>query len=435
MGEEASVNNSEDCFRVAGHPPGSAGTRSEDVNDAAQHEEESSRASDQSLLLLSKLFHSNLVPMSRGTIRGQLLEVNDAYAKMLGYSVEELIAAGWAPQTAPEFSHLDRAAIAAIQQGKPVPVYEKQYVRKNGGRVSVLMGVTASDASGSNVLCFCIDITDRKRAQESLSASQNQLRILLDTIPQIVCLADANLKVEYFNRQFYDFTGTTAAEDLNKLGESVVHPDDLQMLQSRREQLQIGDGVEAEVRIRTSKGNYAWILLRVSTVRDEHGQMIHWIGTCIDIDEKKRSERELRESEERFRTLADAIPQIVWTATPDGTVDFFNHRWLEYTSLSVEQSLSGAWKLLIHPDDLEGYLGRFEQAQKTGQSYQHEFRLKRAVGLRNVRPSGYRLHLCKASALKNSRGEVIKWFVTWTEIEDQMRKNMDGRMNGSDRAT
>jgi PAS domain S-box-containing protein len=150
------------------------------------------------------------------------------------------------------------------------------------------------------------------------------------------------------------------------------------------------------------------------------GSIYKWIGTATDINEQKRIEQELRDREMRFRMLADGIPQIVWTATNDGVIDFFNHRWLEYTGLTIEQSLDNGWHLLIHPADLEQYKERWSNALKTGETYEFEFRLKRAVGFKK-NSNGYRWHLCRAVPLRSSSGRIVKWFATWTEIHEQRK--------------
>jgi PAS domain S-box-containing protein len=154
---------------------------------------------------------------------------------------------------------------------------------------------------------------------------------------------------------------------------------------------------------------------------DLHSQEIRWFGTCTDIEHQMQNEATIRKSESKFRTLADAIPQIVWTANPDGQIDFFNHRWFEYTGLTLEQSQREGWQLLIHPDDLDKYMREWRKALMTGDTYEMEFRLKRAVGLGNSKGNPYRWHLGRAVALRGSDGGVVKWFATWTEIEAQKR--------------
>ncbi|HEY0407414.1 MAG TPA: PAS domain S-box protein [Pyrinomonadaceae bacterium] len=131
--------------------------------------------------------------------------------------------------------------------------------------------------------------------------------------------------------------------------------------------------------------------------------------------ERKRAEGELQASEERYRYLADAMPQIVWTARSDGYLDYYNRRWFEYTGMTMEQTKGWGWQPVLHPDDAEMCLRRWSRSVLTGEDYQVEYRFRRAAD------GQYRWHLGRAVALRNEDGEVVKWFGTCTDIHDQKR--------------
>ncbi|HYY58746.1 MAG TPA: response regulator [Pyrinomonadaceae bacterium] len=121
----------------------------------------------------------------------------------------------------------------------------------------------------------------------------------------------------------------------------------------------------------------------------------------------------LRESEERYRALADAMPQIVWTADAGGSFDYYNRRWFEYTGMTMEQTLGWGWQPVLHPEDTERCLRRWATSVKTGENYEIEYRFKRAAD------GAYRWHLGRAVPVRNEKGEVVKWFGTSTDIHDQ----------------
>jgi len=127
-------------------------------------------------------------------------------------------------------------------------------------------------------------------------------------------------------------------------------------------------------------------------------------------------------SEANLRTLAMAIPQQVWTAAPDGGLDFVNQRVANYFALTQEEVLGAGWQGVIHPDDLPGCVERWTHSVATGQEYEVEFRLRRADG-------SYRWHLGRALAVRDAHGAIVKWFGTNTDIDElkKVREELEKR--------
>jgi PAS domain S-box-containing protein len=131
----------------------------------------------------------------------------------------------------------------------------------------------------------------------------------------------------------------------------------------------------------------------------------------FDVTEHVRVRQKAEAANEANRILAAAIPQQVWTATPDGALDFVNDRVLQYFRATKEQVLGAGWQSVLHPDDLAVALEKWTCALRTGEEYEIEFRLKRADGV-------YRWHLGRAVPLRNTEGAIVKWFGTNTDIEE-----------------
>ena len=132
--------------------------------------------------------------------------------------------------------------------------------------------------------------------------------------------------------------------------------------------------------------------------------------------------RRLVESESRLAgvsLLAEAIPQIVWSATPDGLVDYVNRRWSLYTGLTADQSVESRWTEAVHPDDVAGAVACWHESVASGEVYEVEFRLRRGVD------SAYRWFLARGELVHDEAGRVIKWFGTWTDIDDQKRNEAE----------
>ena len=142
--------------------------------------------------------------------------------------------------------------------------------------------------------------------------------------------------------------------------------------------------------------------------------LVWWSGRSFSRADKERrgAEEELRSSETRWRQLADAMPQIIWTARPDGWIDYCNQRWFDYTGFK-ELDLARQWPAVLHPDDLQGSLVGWMDAVEKGVSYEAAIRFRRASD------GEYRWHLARALPVRGASGEITKWYAGCTDIQDQ----------------
>ncbi|MDJ1480938.1 PAS domain-containing sensor histidine kinase [Cytophagaceae bacterium YF14B1] len=161
-------------------------------------------------------------------------------------------------------------------------------------------------------------------------------------------------------------------------------------------------------------GTYHFILDRGYIVYNEKGESYQMLGCMEDITKQKKAKDELLESQYKFKLLSETIPQLIWTATPDGLVDYVNCRWIEYTGLSMEQSKNYGWATAFHPEDLPTLQEHWQKALYTTNLHQVEARIRNVEGI-------YRWFLIRAMPLKDSQGQVIEWFGTNTDIEEQKR--------------
>jgi PAS domain S-box-containing protein len=252
---------------------------------------------------------------------------------------------------------------------------------------------------------------------------QKQVLMLTEAMPHMVWISDSEGRTSHANNRFYEFTGIGRQLDDGWAWVNVLHPDDLQEALERGNEAALSNtSFSMELRCKNLKGEYYWHLMHSIPFYDPDTNSTKWFGTTTNIHEQKRAQEQLAESEAQLRTLADAIPHIVFSASADGSVVFWNHRFFEYSGLTPEQS--EAWSLLIHPQDRERYMAQLKEVLISGDTFEMEFRLKRAVGVTNV-SAGYLWHLSRAVALRDNYGRIIRWFGTWTEIEGQKRNQAD----------
>ncbi|HWN17465.1 MAG TPA: MASE1 domain-containing protein [Gemmatimonadales bacterium] len=199
---------------------------------------------------------------------------------------------------------------------------------------------------------------------------------------------------------------------------SIVHPDDrVRFSHAMMAAVQDGCSYECEFRIVHPDSSVRWVLGKGKVLYNPAGKPERMIGVNVDITERKlaeelrRDEAALRKSEARFREMADAMPQIVWAVRPDGRLDYFNRRWYELTG-ALPGELDN-WLPMTHPEDRPVCVEALSQAMRTGQPFQIEHRIR-------VEATGeYRWHLARARPVHNEAGEIVRWYGTCTEIEQQ----------------
>jgi PAS domain S-box-containing protein len=265
----------------------------------------------------------------------------------------------------------------------------------------------------SHLACVAIE---RQRWQLALQQSEYQLRLMTETIPQQVWTAQPNGLVDYYNQRWCDFTGKTQEQLKTESWEQIIHPEDLPKVEELwAKAVQTGSDYEVETRMLSGSGEYHWILGQARPLRNQQGQIVKWYGTNTDITDHIQAREALRESELNFRTLADTMPQMIWTAKGDGWLEYCNQRWLDYTGMTLEETQGWGWQPVLHPDDAQICIDIWSESVRTGQNYQIEYRLRRA------RDGQYRWHLGRAFPLRNQKGQIIKWFGSCTDIDDHKR--------------
>ena len=172
--------------------------------------------------------------------------------------------------------------------------------------------------------------------------------------------------------------------------------------------------VNEEIGLERPDGTRIITQMSAAPVRDVDGQIVAAVVMIHDITTAKRAEEDLRASERRSRLLADSVPDQVWTATPDGRLDYVNGRTLEYFGRTAEQMIGEGWQDVVHPDDLPEVVEQWTRSLATGEPYAVEFRLRRADG-------EYRCHIGRALPERDADGRVVRWFGTNTDIEEQRR--------------
>ena len=307
---------------------------------------------------------------------------NQRWRDYTGLSTEEAQGEGWMQCTHPE----DRQRVLqtwqhAVQTGGP---YEAEQRLRQGTtgeyRWFLIQATPYRDAQGTilKYVGTCTDIEEQKQAEERIKASEQNWRVLAETVPQLVWTVQSDGLSDYFNQRFLDYTHATWEQLYGYGWSQFVHPEDYERtLEVRAHAVRTGTPYEVSYRFKDGQtGEYRWFLARALPVRDEAGRILKWFGTCTDIEEQKRTEEALRESQERANILMNSCIIGIFLAEEEQIVDA-NDTYLRMTGYTRQDLREGRinWMRMTPPE----YLARTQQArqelvvQRYGTPYEKEY--------------------------------------------------------------
>ena len=352
----------------------------------------------------------------------RLLAFNKAFKKdfvdlwgrkpRIGESIEE------------QFAHFPNERDGALAlwkralQGEEYSAYHEFGAGTGAGKYYEINFSTILNQEGNIVGATSIarDLT-RERSIEKELKDAREFLILAENLPHIVFTTGPNGIPDYLNQAFYEYTGSGQVDFRKSFVQEFVHPNDRQALHMAwKDAVEKHEGLQQEVRIRYKTGEYRWNLIRFFPMVNPKKNLAKWIGSVTDIHEGKTAEEQQRMAAREFRQLSESLPQIIWTAYPDGAFNYLNDKWYEYTGESQIKAYGMGWLEFVHPDDQEMAAQKWNESIKNEEEFLVEYRLQNMLGQ-------YRWFLGKALPLRNSDDEIIKWFGSATEIHDQKLQN------------
>lgn len=341
--------------------------------------------------------------------------VNQSYAGRFGLKPEECLGKGiWEVIGQAAYDEIaDYIEIALT--GKPVE-FELEIPYTTIGTHFMHCSYAPDFDENGGVIGFVAAITDiseRRRMEKAVRESEEQLRQMADSMPQVVWIADPKGTVTYYNNRVSEFSGIVKKEDGAWDWKPVVHPDDAQgTLEAWQNAVETKGNYAKEHRIQMAEGDYRWHLSRAFPAFDETGEVSKWYGTATDIHSLKETEEALRESDKRFRDIADNISQFAWMADEKGSVFWYNRRWYEYTGTTLEEMRDWGWKAVHHPDHLDRVVEKIQYSWDTGEIWEDTFPIRSKDG-------EYRWFLSRALPIRDESGKVVRWFGTNTDITER----------------
>jgi PAS domain S-box-containing protein len=256
---------------------------------------------------------------------------------------------------------------------------------------------------------------DRSITEGALQERERESRMVVDTIPGLVSTFSPSGEIEIMSHRMLDYFGKPLDQLRNWEKDEVIHPEDLpRVIRLFGQALGSGEPLEYEARLRRFDAVYRWFQVRAFPARDSTGRVARWYTLITDIDDLKRAEDALRASEHTLKLIVDTIPALAWSARPDGSAEFFNQHYLDFTGLSAEEASGWGWTAAVHPEDLNQVSATWRRIMDSQTEGEAEARFRRYDGC-------YRWFLVRANPLRDETGALVKWYGVNTDIEDRKR--------------
>jgi PAS domain S-box-containing protein len=283
-------------------------------------------------------------------------------------------------------------------------------------------GFPLRDGSGQ-IVRWCVlltDIDERKRAEDALRRSERQFRLLVDTIPALVWRGTAEGDLDYLNQRAVDYLGHTTQSLSNGRWLELVYPDHRgATVQRWLHSVSTGASYDDVYRLRRADGQFRWIQSVGEPYRDTDGRITQWYGVIVDIDDQKRAEDALRESERESRLIVDSIPGLVVALTPAGEVEFVNRQVFEYFGGPFDRLKQWQTADMAHPEDLPRVIDAFSRSIASGDPFEFEVRARRFDGV-------YRWFQSRGFPLRDTHGHIVRWYNLLIDIDE--RKRAEGEL-------
>ncbi len=270
--------------------------------------------------------------------------------------------------------------------------------------------VHAYPTEDGGIAAYVLDITERRDAELSLRSREAELTAIMDNAPVLVSHIGVDGRYRRINQRYREFFGDDVVRAGTHIRE-VAGNEHWTRIQALFQRATAGEPVTYDASVNDREGRLHDFQVTLTPLPPQSGQSDGVIALAVDTTERNRAEATLRSSEERYRFLAEGIPQLVWTRGTDGNIDYVNRHWITYTGWKPEESQGDRWLELAHPEDRAVLAGAMNE-RRSGRPYEVEVRLRRASD------GAWRWHLMRGLYLPDRNGE-LHWIATAVDIHDR----------------
>jgi PAS domain S-box-containing protein len=316
-----------------------------------------------------------------------MLFVSQGCRALTGYEPHDLIqnrTTTYARLIYPDDRQMVTEAVLAGVRGDTSFQMQYRIVRAEGDIRWVWEQGRAVQGRGGHIRClegFITDITAQKRVEEALRESEARFRSIADSTPFMIWASGLDMGITFANLRVMQFTGL-AYDDLVGSGWlSAIHPDDRErVMRDYAEAFHAWKPYATTVRLRRHDGQWRWVHINGVPRFAPGGDFMGYIGSSQDVTEQHEATLALAESEERFRSVANLTPAVIWMTDVETHCVFVNQTWEKLTGQTVAQAMGHGWLSVMHPEDRRAAWGAIEESLRNRQRFENEFRVKSSEG-------------------------------------------------------
>ena len=369
-----------------------------------------------------RLVEAGILGIYFATVEGGIVEANQAFLQLLQYDRQDLASGRlrWADITPAEWRERDERSMAEFLATGVFQAYEKEYFRKDGSRVPVLVGGARMQSPNEGVV-FVLDLSEQKRAEEKIRRSESYLAEAQRLSQTGSWAWSPDDDIRYWSEECYRVLSFDSQDGLPRFEQFFqrIHPDDQAGFRELIETaIRKKEEWEADYRIVHPGGAIRDIHVVGHPVLSTSGHLIEFVGTVIDVTERKKAEEERRRSEMELRQMLDLTPQLVAVLGPNRERLYVNRVSLDYLGISIDEWRQRSFAAEVHPEDSER-LKTYADRASSGAAYEIEMRWRKADG-------SYRWFLSRYNPVRDNKGQVMRWYVACTDIDD--RKQAEDRL-------
>jgi PAS domain S-box-containing protein len=349
---------------------------------------------------------------------GNAVYFNKPWLDFTGMKMEQMKGLGWLATLHPEDSpRFEKDFLEAFRER--IPISEEYRFKRADGQYRWMHAVGAPrftpDRRFIGYFGTYTDFHETKEAQLALKRSEERFRTLIDKSADAVQLVSPTGEILYSSDSLKNVLGYSPDEIAHEGVTPFLHPDDKEYFFERFAYLieHPDEQITMHYRVKHKDGSWAWL----ETIGVNHlatPNINALVGNFRNITAQKLAETSLRNSEKRFRVLADNIPNLAWMAKKDGHIYWYNDRWYDYTGTNPQDMEGWGWQSVHDPKTLPQVMKKWKKSLKNGQEFEMVFPIKGADGT-------FRPFLTRVAPLHNDAGEVEQWIGTNTDISEQLK--------------